>query len=375
MTIAPVRVVAAEASLGEHRAAWDALVERAPLPSPFLRSWWLEHTCRGEPIFVLLIEGGALVGGLALQERTTFGLLRIELMGSGPLAPDHLDVVAEPGREGDVAAAVHDWLADRNAGVVDFLGLAEQAHAAGCIDHVTAQLVDERAPYLELPADWATLLTSRSSRVRNTVKRTAKRLARDGVTHRTLGADDADTALDDLERLHRERWGAESSFLGEYARFRAAAAEGMARGELVVHELVAPDGPIASMAIMHVGGRASFYQSGRSTDPRWRGAGTIVFTDAIEAAIAAGCTEFDLLRGGETYKADWSSGERDVVRIIGSTGRRRIPARALGATVAGRRWLRPHVRHAQDLARQARARLSGKRGTDAAPASTNGSST
>jgi CelD/BcsL family acetyltransferase involved in cellulose biosynthesis len=129
------------------------------------------------------------------------------------------------------------------------------------------------------------------------------------------------------------------------------------------------------MAVMRVGGRASFYQSGRSTDPRWRGAGTIVFTDAIEAAIEAGCTEFDLLRGGETYKDDWSTGEREVVRVIGSTGRRRIPARALGATVAGRRWLRPHVRHAQDLARRARERLSGKRGTDAAPASTNGSST
>jgi CelD/BcsL family acetyltransferase involved in cellulose biosynthesis len=111
------------------------------------------------------------------------------------------------------------------------------------------------------------------------------------------------------------------------------------------------------MVVMRVAGRTSYYQSGRRTENEWRGAGTLVFTDAVASAIDAGCTEFDLLRGGEMYKYGWSTGERDVVRMIGSAGRRRLAARALGGWVQGRRWLRPHVRRAQEQAQQAWSRL------------------
>jgi hypothetical protein len=37
--------------------AWDNLVERLPLPSPFLRSWWLEHTAGGAQRFLLVMDG------------------------------------------------------------------------------------------------------------------------------------------------------------------------------------------------------------------------------------------------------------------------------------------------------------------------------
>ncbi len=29
--------------LGGHRDAWDHLVATQPLPTPFLRSWWVDH--------------------------------------------------------------------------------------------------------------------------------------------------------------------------------------------------------------------------------------------------------------------------------------------------------------------------------------------
>jgi CelD/BcsL family acetyltransferase involved in cellulose biosynthesis len=260
-----------------------------------------------------------------------------------------------------VADAIRDWLIRRDDRVVDFHGLREDARLASCVGTHHARLVDETAPFLALPPDWPTLLASRSSRVRNTVKRTAKRLTREGVTQRTIGAEDAGRALDDLERLHDLRWGAGSSFLADYDRFRRAASAGMARGELVVHELVAGGETIASMAVMRLAGRASFYQSGRRTEPEWRGAGTIVFTDAVAAAIEAGCHEFDLLRGGETYKSDWSSGERDVVRLIGTAGRRRLAAASVAGEANARRWLRPRVHRALEAASEVRTRLRSAR--------------
>jgi len=170
MTAVLVREVVEQASLGQHQPAWDELVDQAALPSPFLRSWWLEHTCRGRPVFVLLLDGSTLVGGLAVQERSTCGVRRLELMGNGPLAPDHLDLVAQRGRESDVADAVVTWLRARKHGIIDFDGLAQDAHVAKCLDHVELRLVDEAAPYLDLPRDWDTLFVSRSSKVKKTVR-------------------------------------------------------------------------------------------------------------------------------------------------------------------------------------------------------------
>ena len=79
--------------LGPLAVRWDELVDRLPLPSPFLRSWWLEHTAGRRPRFVLVMEDGALLG-----------VPRLRVMGAGALCPDHLDAVVLPGREADVLA-------------------------------------------------------------------------------------------------------------------------------------------------------------------------------------------------------------------------------------------------------------------------------
>ena len=76
--------------LGSWRAAWDALVLTAPLPTPFLRSWWLDaqRAVRdGSALFVLVVQGEQLLGGQALQVDRVLGAQRIQALGQGPLAP------------------------------------------------------------------------------------------------------------------------------------------------------------------------------------------------------------------------------------------------------------------------------------------------
>ncbi|HQF93191.1 MAG TPA: hypothetical protein PLS46_03455, partial [Microthrixaceae bacterium] len=82
--------------LGAHASAWDALVDSMPLPSPFLRSWWLAEVAIGDPRIVLVFDHGELVGGLALQRSTKAGVEVLQFLGTGPLEPDHLDLVAAP---------------------------------------------------------------------------------------------------------------------------------------------------------------------------------------------------------------------------------------------------------------------------------------
>jgi CelD/BcsL family acetyltransferase involved in cellulose biosynthesis len=344
--------------LGRHASAWDALVDQAPLPTPFQRSWWLEHTSAGRPVFVLVLDGEVLVGGIALQEERWPGGMRLRFMGSGPLCPDHLDLLAAEGREAEVVDALRTSLAARDPAIVDLEGMRSGALVTACFD-ARAVTLSAAAPYLVL--DSATPLAGRSAKLRNNVQRTNRRLAKLGVTPQVVRAKDADRAFEALRSLHNERWGRASQFFPAIDRFEAAARIGMSRGELVIHELAVTepvgDRVIAVCVVLRVAGRASYYQAGRLTEPEWRGAGTAVLAASVEAAAAAGCHEYDLLRGDEPYKRHWSSGHRDVYRLVADVGGRRAGASVLAASIDARRRSRPYVHRARALVEHSRSRL------------------
>ena len=65
-------------------AQWDQLVDSSPLPSPFLRSWWLTGVGGAGRHFLLAVDGAHLLGGLALEERHP--MLSVRMMGDGRCA-------------------------------------------------------------------------------------------------------------------------------------------------------------------------------------------------------------------------------------------------------------------------------------------------
>ena len=79
-------------------AQWDQLVDSSPLPSPFLRSWWLTGAGGPGRHFLLAVDGAHLLGGLALEKRHP--MLSVRMMGDGSLCPDHLDLLAARPRGG-----------------------------------------------------------------------------------------------------------------------------------------------------------------------------------------------------------------------------------------------------------------------------------
>ena len=86
---------------------WDQLVDSSPLPSPFLRSWWLTGTGGPGRHFLLVIDGAHLLGGLAVEQHHRMRSVR--MMGDGPLCPDHLDLLAASGHEETVVSLLRDW--------------------------------------------------------------------------------------------------------------------------------------------------------------------------------------------------------------------------------------------------------------------------
>ncbi len=193
--------------LGSLEPAWDALVEHLPLPSPFLRSWWLEQTAGGVPHFLLVMDEDSLVGGLALQEERWLGMSRLRVMGAGALCPDHLDAVALPDREEEVLAALAAWLRRPGSRVLDLEGVAGGSRLAAALPGRVRRKVIAVAPWAPLAADSADWLRTRPRGFRATLRKATRRLEQEAVTHRVLRGASVDIALANLWRLHHTQWG------------------------------------------------------------------------------------------------------------------------------------------------------------------------
>lgn len=314
-------------TLGELTEEWDRLVIGQPHPSPFLLAWWLDAAAGGRPRLLCFFDGDELVGGAAFElDRPGIGLAgieRVRSLGQGPLAPDHLDVVAAPGTEEDVLEQVMRWLHRPGNRVVDLDGLASDGSLARAL--AGHQLSRTGAPYAVLPSNPDAYMADRPGAIRSTVARTARRAERSGATIERVDPGDADRALADLARLHDRRWADDSAFLDAWDRFRRAAHTGMRDGSVVIHEIVDADGAVVATQLdLRAGRSLAFYQAGRSTDHEWRGAGSLLRSDSIAWAIRQGFSEYDMLRGDEPYKADWAGARREVVRVrfgVGPLGR------------------------------------------------------
>ena len=312
--------VIARTDLGPLEPAWDALVEHLPLPSPFLRSWWLKQTAVGAPRFLLVMDSDVLIGGLALQEKRWLGVPRLQVMGAGPLCPDHFDAVALPSREEDVLAALAAWLGRPGSRMVDLEGVADGSRLAAALPGRVRREVIAVAPWEGLTADPADWLRMRPRSFRATLRKTTRRLEREAVAHRMRRGASIDTALGTLERLHRAQWGERSNFLAAYEQFGAASRVGAAHGEVAFHELVAGEEVVAAVSCFEFAGRLSLYQSGRLSGHRWRNAATVLLATVIQDACRRGFSEVDLLRGDEPYKANFSSAARKLIRLRAAHG-------------------------------------------------------
>ncbi len=337
--------------LGGYSRVWDGLVDQMRLPTPFLRSWWLANVAEGEPRFVLVLDDDdELVGGLALQRSTRSGIEWLQFCGSGPLEPDHLDLVAAMGSECDVARLIGEWLGRPGSRVIDLVGLVRGGRLEGVVPGWGTMTEIEVAPYARLPSTVESYMTTRPARMRNTVTRTNKRLTAKGVRFELVRPDDFDAALESLRLLHDTRWGDESGFLSKWDAFSAAMRAGVAAGDVRFHRLVAPDEQVVAIEVEFVvANRMSFYQAGRLTDRDWRGAGSVLRFHVISSAIDEGMTEFDLLRGGENYKLEWSNGQRPLDRVrngigpggVALVGVARLNLRIRRAAVVLNRQIRP----------------------------------
>src|SRR6516162_3963401 len=255
-------------------AQWDLLVDSSPLPSPFLRSWWLNGAGGPSRHFLLVVDGAHLLGGLAVEKRHR--MLSVRMMGDGSLCPDHLDLLAAPGREAAVVSLLRDWLCRPRECLVDLKGIRAGSRLAEALPGRVRREPMAVAPFTPLPDSPEAYRASLPRQFRTNLRGAAKRLAPEGLTHQTIRGRAVLQRLDILRELHQSQWGSRSNFLPVFNRFAAGFAGGCAADEVAVHELGNDSLVVATVTAFEVAGRTSLYRSARLTDRRWRDATTVL---------------------------------------------------------------------------------------------------
>jgi CelD/BcsL family acetyltransferase involved in cellulose biosynthesis len=315
--VAPARLLDVP-HLNEWAAQWDQLVDSSPLPSPFLRSWWLTGTGGPGRHFLLVTDGARLLGGLALEKRHP--MLSVRMMGDGSLCPDHLDLLAAPGHEAAVVSLLRDWLCRPGERLFDLKGIRAGSRLIEALPGRVRRQPMAVAPFTSLPDSPEAYRATLPSQFRKNLRVGAKRLAAEGVTHQAIRGREVLQRLDILRELHQSQWGSRSGFLPVFDRFATGFAAGCAADEVVVHELGNDNLVVATVTAFEVAGRVSLYQSARLTDRRWRDATTVLLAAIIDDACARGFSEVDFLRGDEPYKGRFTPDHREMLRLVAGKG-------------------------------------------------------
>jgi CelD/BcsL family acetyltransferase involved in cellulose biosynthesis len=308
---------------------WQALWDRSPRATPFqspdwLCAWWRHFG--GEGLWTITVRRDErLIGILPLFVWSGAGPRQLTPVGNG--ISDHVDLLAEPGAEDDVAAAIVAHLAE-SADVWDTADLRDLPEDSPLLSielspeiHATVE-DDEPCPALPLPPSLDALDDVIPAPFLKKLRYYRRRLEREFAVRFESATDRASASVlfDALLRLHRARW-LERGEPGVFADpavvtfHRDVIPVFLARGWLRLHALRL-DGEIAAVWYGFAAKRRVHYYIG-GFDPALDrySLGTVLVGHAIERAIEDGATELDFLRGREPYKYAWGAADRPQKRL------------------------------------------------------------
>lgn len=308
-------------------AAWDDLWARAPAATPFASPAWLlpwcRHLSRAAPWAIACWRGRSLA---ALSPTFVYraGARRVLALLGGAVS-DYQDVLAE---DAGALEALLGHLATRRGrfDVVELEALPPWSPLLAAVPPPAfASEVGEQdvCPVVPLPPRLEELRTRVSGRFLSELGRQRRRLAREAgpVEIVEAGAATLDGILADLFRLHAERWRSRGGpgVLADarLERFHAEAAHALlARGLLRTYALRAGGQAVGVLHGFAARGRTYAYLQGIAPAVARHSPGSLLVAHVIQAAIAEGHHEVDLLRGREPYKYRWGAEDRATRRLV-----------------------------------------------------------
>jgi CelD/BcsL family acetyltransferase involved in cellulose biosynthesis len=361
------------------REEWDALLAHSENPQVFLtwewlHSWWRHLRGRRRLHLIVVRRDGDLVALAPLVVRGA-GLwplfARVELMGTGVVGSDYLDIIVRR----DAPPAALALLADHLAGLRSVLDLRQlpargsraEMLAEGLVAHGyrLSRRDTDVCPFLRLAGHtWESFLATLGPEHRANVRRRIRKLEQRGaVFEQVRGEAQRRRGLAALFALHQQRWdrlGGSQAFDSPavLAFHQEVTQRFLERGWLRLYVLWLDGQAAAALYGLRHADSFYFYQSGFAPEHARASVGLVALALAVRSAIEEGVREFDLLHGSEPYKFLWAREVRALARVeadppgtaarafrglaeasrAARQGVRRMAQRLLPAPVAARIW-------------------------------------
>ncbi|MBV9755998.1 MAG: GNAT family N-acetyltransferase [Alphaproteobacteria bacterium] len=335
MSTLTLGLAATDDALRALAAEWEALFRRVPdalaFQSPaWLLPWWDAFGTGRPRVATLRADAGQLIGLLPLYVLDEPPQRKLLLLGAG--TTDYLDLLLDQSAPPDapnrllaaaLSAAERDGLTACDLTCLPpGSPLRDTAPTAGWRE---AARWGEGCAVLALPAGASGLEQVVPKGKRRDLRLARHRAARaGGWTVETAAPDTLPALLEQMIRLHQERW--RDSGTGIFADPRVGAFHRAAAPGLLAHGLLRLDvlrigGRIAAAyyVLLDRAGRMLFYLSGYDRKHARESPGTILLAAMIEQALQEDRRELHFLRGGEDYKYAWGA----VDQMIAS--RRLVP--------------------------------------------------
>ena len=377
--------------------AWTDLLARSDanelmLTPDWLLPWWstFGKLDKRQLHVVVFYDDDQLVGLAPFLKRRHWhrpGLpfLRLEPLGSGErpmeaICSDYLNIIAERGKEAEVAHQFAEMLAKGRLGNWDEL-LLPMMDGSSIMPELLAQACRQQglsatctttsiAPYIPLPSTWEEYLRSLDKKKRYSLLRTQRDFDEwakgEAKVVQVQTKKDLEEGRRILHSLHHERWedgGEKGVFRApRFLAFHEAVQESfLPKGQLQLSWLSVRGTPIAALYCFQWNRKIYFYQCGRKTElPKQVRPGTILLAYAIRSAIERGMREFDFLAGAAFYKSQLTWASRPIVqlRVARPGGKEQL-----------RRWFEWGVESTRPLRARLRSLRNSKRSSPHPPTS------
>lgn len=322
------------------RPEWEALLAKSG--GAVFSSWeWLftwqrrMGAARIPWVMVARTSEGELAGLLPLVWRGERALGRkvriLSFMGDCDVGSDYLDCLALPGHEEAVASAFFRTLVERQP-AWDVLDLKDLRAESSTLERLLQSF--PRPQYVRIfsgrytcpfetlsPAEPFDLFLRRTGRRDNYLRRLKWLEKQPGFRiEKTEEPAKLPRVMGEFFRLHSLRWEGDGGSQGirgaQTEAFHRDAAELLSeRGRIRFYTLWVGEKAVASVYGMIHRNTFIYYQAGY--DPAWRSksVGLVLVGETFKDALLEGLTEYDFLRGTESYKSDWTTQTRETVQL------------------------------------------------------------
>lgn len=315
------------------RPEWSSLLRASASASPFLtwewlHTWWTHLGGSSRLRMVAVRAGTELIAVAPFRAATgTAYLPCLDMLATGDVGSDYLDVIVRRGREAEALPAIEQFVRSQRTTLrLTHLGpsavadlLADRLHASGWARTTTAC---GTCPYIPLAGHtWDSYLATLGSSHRANVRRRIRALDQkfDVRFERVTGDTQRREALAKLFEYHDRRFDERGTAFGTddmRAFHDELTRRALDRGWLRMFVLRLDGAAAAVMYGFLYDGTFYFYQHGFDEQFQQHSIGLVLMALSIRAAIDEGAGEFDMLWGVEPYKFLWARQTRELRTLL-----------------------------------------------------------